>query len=971
MRFKSVAVSLCLIISLVGAGKIFAISDAKDANVPSKKENSVVDQKAEFNEFLDLFYGYLKNSKKKDSEKVVDVIKGLGIIEKQGNFFQLRNAVHASDALLFKDYKDSEVTQDQLMFLYPLSVDRERWVFARKYEDVFNFVNKLAVSSKDTNLLVALYWNKANWYAENGRFVLADKELDSARKLISQSKEIPKVMPGLDRALLFITNSMQLRYLMDRGDLNSVIKVYPSLEAESKWFLNDFAVSHKNFVHLAAPGFTLFMRVDLVLGNFQHAIDLGDKLIALTGGDKLSDPNLLQKRAVLYQLMSTAYKKLGKDKLAEEYEQKSVQANFANGQASMAQLWGMFFQAINYQEYGDAKEILAIIKKSSQDTSYKDSDAELYYDLNIYNQMIAFVDEVQASKFDLNVIKKHYKNLGVFMEATIPDLQASGNKNALIDYYNSLYVIYEFSGDKQVAALYAKQYVNLLQELRFSIGKNSEQLEIFTQGHSDNLKKYVDTFIEIGDVDSARSTLKIIKQNEFIDYLKQRGATNMVATKLSIPPAQEAVLRRIDLRSLEVTALKAKINQFDKQDPKNKALLNELVVAIKKKNQEISQLRLELKDLARKDLQKDGLMAARGSINIKRKNEALIDFYVQSNSVSLIITTDRGSKTYVNQVDRIQLRKNLLDLYSSISNPKKTKVDLALISKISDELMISKIFELKEQGVKSLKIRTDDLVAIAPLAILPAGSSDLGSTFNIQIQGLGDGQQSGGSSKALKAFGVTKGYKEFPALPLVRDEVEYISDIASGGGKKSSFIDNEFTKGTLLDAFNNGTSTIHIASHYSPKKSAGSNGRLLLGDGSTISIEELNSKIQPKISTSLVTLSACDTGLSTSNDGMSNLEGLSNVFNVKGVKHVLGTLWEVSDESTADFMRLYYLLTIKNGLDPDEALSVTQRVFRAGNLSPIPSGIQLPNDPFISGLKNRLPGYSHPFYWAPFQILAI
>jgi CHAT domain-containing protein len=585
--------------------------------------------------------------------------------------------------------------------------------------------------------------------------------------------------------------------------------------------------------------------------------------------------------------------------------------------------------------------------------------------------MNEFVDEAQASRSDLNVIKKYYKNIASMMEVAIPDLQASKNKNALMDYYHMLFVYYDFCGEKQIAAFYAKQYINLLQELRFSIGKNSEQLEIFTQGHSDNLKKIVDTFIEIGEVDSARATLKIIKQNEFIDYLKQRGATNMVTTKLSIPPAQEAILRKIDLRSAELTALKAKIDLLDQQDPKNKGAVKELLTAVKNKNQEIALLRVELKDLVREGGKKDSLVSVRSPVNVNKKNEALIDFYIQNNTVSLIITTDSGSKSYVNKVDRIQLRKNLLELYSSTSNPKKTKVDSALIAKISNDLMIPKIGELKDQGIKSLKIRTDDLVAIAPLAMLSAGSSDLGSVFNIQIQGLGEGQQGREISKSLKAFGVTKGYREFPALPLVRDEVEYISDISSGASKKSSFIDSEFTKGSLLDAFNNGTPTVHIASHYSPKKSAGSNGRLLLGDGSTISIEELNSKIQSKISTSLVTLSACDTGLSTSNDGMSNLEGLSNVFNVKGAKNVLGTLWEVSDESTADFMRLYYLLTIKNGVEPGEALSLTQKVFRVGNLSPIPADITLPNDSFISGLKQRLPGYSHPFYWAPFQILAI
>ncbi len=965
-----VLVVCCLLGFLIPCKETFAAQEAGVKNQEIKKEKTPAEQKADFENFLNLFYEYVNNPKKSDSEKIVDAIKGLTIIEKQGNFFQFRNAVRASENILFKNYQNKDIALDQLMFLYPLSVDRERWVFTRKYEEVFNFVNQLAVYTKNSYSLIALYWNKANWYGESGQFTLADKELDKARAIIASTADFPKSMPGMRRAVLFITNTLQFKFLLDRGDLDAVIKMYPSLEIESKWFLDDFAVSNKGFVHAASSGFAVFMRTDLILGNFQHAIDLGNKLIALTGGEKLSDPNLLQKRATIYQLMSVAYKKLGNTKLAEQYEHKSLEANFANGQASSVQLWSMFFQAIVYEEYDDARKILPMIKARDRDTAYADSDISTYYVSKIYEDMNVFIDEAQASKNSEEVFKKHFKKIAVYMESAISDLQASRNKNALMDYYNNLFVFYEFAGEKKIAALYATQYVNLLQELRFSIGKNSEQLEIFTVAHSDNLKKFVDVYLEIGDIDSARDTLKIIKQNEFIDYLKRRGTNDVLMTKLYIPPDQEAILRKIDLRSTEKAALKGRMESLDQSNSKNKNLIRDLALAVNDKNQEIARLRADLKSLAN-DNKKSASKTANNQSSPRRKDEAYVDFYVQNNSVSLIITTDKGSKTFVNKVDRVQLRKDLLELYSSISSPKRSKVDSALVSKISNELLLSKIVELKEQNIKSLKVRTDDLIAIAPIAMLSIGPSDLGSIFNIQIQGLSNEQKAGEINKSLKAFGVTKGYKEFPALPLVRDEVEYISSIPNGAGKKVSLIDGEFTKDSLLEAFNKGTSTIHIASHYSPKKSAGSNGRLLLGDGSTISIEELNSKIQPKVSTSLVTLSACDTGLSTASDGMSNLEGLSNVFNVKGVRYVLGTLWEVSDESTADFMRLYYLLTIKYGISPGEALSITQRVFRAGNLGPIPAEVQLPSDLFISGLKQRLPGYSHPFYWAPFQILAI
>jgi CHAT domain-containing protein len=293
-----------------------------------------------------------------------------------------------------------------------------------------------------------------------------------------------------------------------------------------------------------------------------------------------------------------------------------------------------------------------------------------------------------------------------------------------------------------------------------------------------------------------------------------------------------------------------------------------------------------------------------------------------------------------------------------------------LALKISESLMLSQIASLKNRKIKILKIRTDDLISIIPFAILPIGNSDIGDVFSIKFQGLNDKKVIENPVKTFKAFGVTKAFKEFPALRSVNDEVLYISKISQKSNLKSAYIDADFSKKNLIEAFNSGVNTIHIASHYSSVKTLGSSGRLLLGDGSTISLEDLNFEINSQSNTSLLTLSACDTGLRTSSDGMSNLEGLSNVFNLKGINNVLGTLWAVSDDSTADFMRLYYLITEKNDVDPVTALTLTQRVFKFGDLSTLPAKVKLPNDSFIQSFKQRISKYTHPFHWAAFQLVS-
>jgi len=922
----------------------------------------------DFQIFLTKLSEYIADPKIKKEQKIESVIKAINIIELRGSYFQRETAIKEAEDILFTKYSDKKITTKQITFLIPYSVDdQERWNFRRSPEEVGIFLQNRIEYSADPSMMLAVYWRNARDYARKGQFELADKELAKARKLTFKG-----FGGGYKRSLQIITEMMQFQYLIDRGDLDAVIKMYPKINAETNWFLNDFFNASKenaDFAATGAPGLMILPRADLILGNFQHAIDISTQIINVSGGDGVKDPNAIQKRAELYSIIAKAYKKLGNDKLAVEYEDKSFNANLGYGGISSAQRWKFFYELVGLKLYKEAREFIpSMLYWDTQ--AYSGSELAKYYP--IYDELPKFVDAVESSNNSLDAWAEHFKKTVVLLESGLEDFRASGNKNILLEQYGTLYGMYVVIGDQQLAAFYAKQYTNLLQELRASIGGRPQELEIFTEGYSDQLKKFVDTYLEIGDVESARLTLKIIKQNEFSDYLSQRASETILVSKLYVPEDQEAILRKIDLRAAEKEALKTKLKNIDQSNPKNREISSLTIKSIELKDAEISELRMGLKNAVHTNKRGDSSDASRQIVGLKRNDEALIDFYVQKNTITLIITTNKGSQTFSSKIDRAEFRKNLLDLYSNISSPKRSPMNAKLASKLSNELMLSSIASLRERGISALKIRTDDLIAIIPIGVLPVGETDMVSLFDIDIQGLSDKKVLSKPNKSLKAFGVTRAFKEYPALTSVKDEVQYISSIPDGASNKIAYVDGEFTKNNLLDAFNSGVSTIHIASHYSPTKSAGSSGRLLLGDGSTISIEELSSKIQPKISPSLVTLSACDTGLPGAGEGMSNLEGLSNVFNLKGINYVLGTLWEVSDESTADFMRLYYLLTVKNGINPVEALRLTQMVFKAGNLSPIfQRGIELPNDAFIAGFKQRLSNYSAPFYWAPFQILAI
>jgi CHAT domain-containing protein len=91
----------------------------------------------------------------------------------------------------------------------------------------------------------------------------------------------------------------------------------------------------------------------------------------------------------------------------------------------------------------------------------------------------------------------------------------------------------------------------------------------------------------------------------------------------------------------------------------------------------------------------------------------------------------------------------------------------------------------------------------------------------------------------------------------------------------------------------------------------------------------------------LVTLSGCGTGLNVVVGG-DELLGLNRGLLYAGAQGVLLTLWDVNDQSTAGFMKLFYE-RMQGGANKADAARYAMGEIRKA--------------------------YPHPFYWAPFVLV--
>ncbi len=128
---------------------------------------------------------------------------------------------------------------------------------------------------------------------------------------------------------------------------------------------------------------------------------------------------------------------------------------------------------------------------------------------------------------------------------------------------------------------------------------------------------------------------------------------------------------------------------------------------------------------------------------------------------------------------------------------------------------------------------------------------------------------------------------------------------------------------------------VHLACHAQFRRDNPRFSALHLADG-LLTVEATESlRLKP----GLVVLSACETALS--DDGGDEQVGLVRAFLVAGAARVIASLWPVSDEVSADFMRSFY-----------------------GHLA---AG-QAPSEALLRAQRHTAQGHPEPFHWAAFVL---
>ena len=578
------------------------------------------------------------------------------------------------------------------------------------------------------------------------------------------------------------------------------------------------------------------------------------------------------------------------------------------------------------------------------------------------------------------------------LRSAISLCEQSKDRESLALACRQLAELYEKSGELSVAILFAKKAVDAQEERRTA----SRSLE---QAAQDTLKSIVSLdykylaslLVQSGRSAEAEQVLGLLKQTEIqlvggMDESRKATLTRTAGEAAAEDAYDKATAEVASLgtRLQELLALKHRLKS---QDAEVLQLTSKLEAAEAEFNKRfdsiVNSARAQGAALGRAtdlDKSKDGIASALASLPPR---SAAVYLLCTPDAVQFIVITPSVKLVRSRRISSSELASRIMAFRSVLDNPAKVAVPAARA--LYDVLWKPIAADIARLGAVNVMLSLDGPVRYIPMGALHDGKDWLASRYNLSLfmpAALGKIAQKPSPVWNVFTAGVSKSRSvddgfgtqvDFSPLPGVSREVSRIGSVMRSGG--APCLDDSFT----LDAFKLGLLSqprvVHLASHFQFNPGSESKSFLLTGKGDVLRVSDTRVLTPVAFrSVELLTLSACQTGMSTEKADGSEVEGISGILQRKGAAAVLSTLWPVADESTEAFMSSFYALRSKSpGVTKVQCLRQIQVAMIQGQLAPgtgnkaaSRAGATRSTAKVATQSKQRT--WSHPYYWAPFVL---
>ena len=692
---------------------------------------------------------------------------------------------------------------------------------------------------------------------------------------------------------------------------------------------------------------------------FEQAGDLDDLAKALTN-------------------IGATYADLGDKRKGLEFYSQAIpvlrQAGDRDGEANALNNMGSA-----YSDLGEDKKALDVIGQA----------------LVLYRQAGDRDDEANAlaniAEIDFDLGEVH-ESFDVLNQA-LPLATAVGDPLRQASIFHSL-MLNQRGQQPALAIFYGKQAVNYLQQVRGNIeGLVGELQKAFLASKEDYYHDLADLLIAQGRLPEAQQVLDLEKEQEYSDYV--RGETANTLSPLTLTPAERHAEEDYQKSTAQLvalgeqwSALKKISSRTPEQEKQYQQLSDQLDAASKGLNDYYARLYV----LFGKDSAANKQVAdVKGDVSLLKQTIAKMPHTVAlytlvgKDRTSVIVITGTTTVAREYAITEADLNKKVAEFEQVLRDPAKDPKPLA---QEFYKMLIGPVkADLDQAEAQTLVWSLDGVLRYVPMAALYDGKQYVVENYNTvtitpaSIAHLAEKPDV--SSLSAAAMGISRKYEEgLTALPAVVGELDDVVKDAQVQGAHgvlpgTILLNGQFTEKAMEDQLGGQHAVVHIASHFVFKPGDDSQSYLLLagkdegGQGFHLTVADFRDDQKLALDdTDLLTLSACETGMSGNASNGREVDGLGTTAQLKGAKAVISSLWAVDDASTGELMGDFYKRWAEGGgnVTKVEALREAQLDLLLGKVKPL-VGASGRGFGTARAEHEVAAGNAHPYYWAPFVLM--
>jgi CHAT domain-containing protein len=283
---------------------------------------------------------------------------------------------------------------------------------------------------------------------------------------------------------------------------------------------------------------------------------------------------------------------------------------------------------------------------------------------------------------------------------------------------------------------------------------------------------------------------------------------------------------------------------------------------------------------------------------------------VLPNELQLIVKIPKQPlRHYRTQISQAEVEKAVVALRQNLVNPAAIKATRTQSQQVYNWLVKPIESQLSASGVNTLVFVLDGVLRNVPMSSLYDGKQFLIEKYaialSVGLQLLDPKPLQRQQLNALTA-GLTEPppqYSNFPPLPAIKTEIELIAET---GIPTTNLLNQQFTSKALENQVNAAAfNVVHLATHGQFSSSADQTF-ILAADG-PINVTEFDNILRGRDETrpeavQLLVLSACQTAAGDKRAAL----GLAGTAVRAGARSTVASLWQIDDESTAQFIGAFY-----------------------------------------------------------------